>query len=163
VTSLQNWFFWTWKIGVAQSGNIESPSWSYQLGLQNGWIPLDPRQSAGVCGNANPWQGPLTAPQVGGNGAGQITANVAALYPWPPNNIANGGPVGQLPQYTPSAPIVVLPVPAFTAPNGTKINAGTGWNNAQDTTQMSVQNPNCPYLTPWQEGNFAVPPQCPAA
>jgi glucan 1,3-beta-glucosidase len=30
------WFFWTWKIGPGSDGNIRSPGWSYQLGLENG-------------------------------------------------------------------------------------------------------------------------------
>ncbi|KAL0567110.1 hypothetical protein V5O48_014886, partial [Marasmius crinis-equi] len=45
---LQNWFFWTWKIGASRkSGKVESPAWSYSLGLQNGWIPKDPREANG--------------------------------------------------------------------------------------------------------------------
>jgi len=160
--SLQNWFFWTWKIGPSANGKIESPSWSYQLGIENGWIPPDPRKSAGVCGNPTPWVGPLTAPQLGGAGAGQIAPNVQALYQWPPANINNGGPVAQLPQYYPTAQLAVLASPTFKDSKGKPIDAGNGWNNAQDTTLMSVPNANCPYLTPWQEGNFVVPPLCPA-
>jgi glucan 1,3-beta-glucosidase len=35
--SLQNYFFWTWKIGNSSvSGKVESPFWSYSLGLENG-------------------------------------------------------------------------------------------------------------------------------
>jgi aryl-phospho-beta-D-glucosidase BglC (GH1 family) len=35
--ALQNYFFWTWKIGNSTvSGKVEAPFWSYQLGLQQG-------------------------------------------------------------------------------------------------------------------------------
>ena len=38
--ALQNYFFWTWKIGNSTTGNPQpNPFWHYQLGLQNGWIP----------------------------------------------------------------------------------------------------------------------------
>jgi hypothetical protein len=38
--ALQNFFFWTWKIGNStQLGTSSSPMWHYQLGLQQGWIP----------------------------------------------------------------------------------------------------------------------------
>jgi glucan 1,3-beta-glucosidase len=160
VNSLQNWFFWTWKIGPAASGKIESPSWSYQLGLENGWIPKDPTKSAGVCGNAAPWQPPLPAANLGGAGAGQIPANVQQQYAWPPDALKVGGPIAQLPQYAANGPIPKLPVPAFTSTDGKPIDAGTGWNNANDNTLMAIPNPNCPYLTPWQEDGFVVPALC---
>jgi glucan 1,3-beta-glucosidase len=35
--ALQNYFFWTWKIGNSSvTGQVEAPFWSYQLGLQQG-------------------------------------------------------------------------------------------------------------------------------
>ncbi len=35
--ALQNYFFWTWKIGNSTvTGKVEAPFWSYSLGLQNG-------------------------------------------------------------------------------------------------------------------------------
>jgi len=160
--ALQNWFFWTWKIGPAADGNIESPSWSYQLGIQNGWIPTDPRQSAGLCGNTEPWQPPLTGPQLGGAGAGQLAAGTGDQYAWPPPNINNGGPVNTLPQYQLTGQIPVLASPTFTSTTGQNIDAGNGWNNPKDTALMAEPPANCPYLTPWQEGNFVVPALCPA-
>ncbi|EDR10975.1 glycoside hydrolase family 5 protein, partial [Laccaria bicolor S238N-H82] len=49
--ALQDYFFWTWKIGNSSvSGTVETPAWSYQLGLENGWMPKDPRQAIGACG-----------------------------------------------------------------------------------------------------------------
>lgn len=38
--ALQNYFFWTWKIGNSSVLNTStSPMWHYQLGLQQGWVP----------------------------------------------------------------------------------------------------------------------------
>jgi hypothetical protein len=51
--ALQNWFFWTWKIGNStELGYPPSPFWHYQLGLKEGWIPADPRSAGGYCGRA---------------------------------------------------------------------------------------------------------------
>lgn len=48
--ALQNWFFWTWRIGNStELGYAPSPFWHYQLGLQQGWIPKDPRTAGGYC------------------------------------------------------------------------------------------------------------------
>ncbi|TFY74858.1 hypothetical protein EWM64_g9153 [Hericium alpestre] len=71
--ALQNWFFWTWKIGNSSaSGKVEAPQWSYKLGLENGWMPKDPREAVGACGNTAPFTGQLTAAQTGGKGAGVL-------------------------------------------------------------------------------------------
>lgn len=38
--ALQNFFFWTWKIGNSTVlGTSSNPLWHYQLGLERGWIP----------------------------------------------------------------------------------------------------------------------------
>jgi glucan 1,3-beta-glucosidase len=38
--ALQNFFFWTWKIGKSDVlGTSTSPMWHYALGLDRGWIP----------------------------------------------------------------------------------------------------------------------------
>ncbi|KIY53194.1 hypothetical protein FISHEDRAFT_69055 [Fistulina hepatica ATCC 64428] len=42
-------FFWTWKVGESTSGIVESPLWSYKLGLELGFIPPDPRSALGKC------------------------------------------------------------------------------------------------------------------
>lgn len=48
--ALQNWFFWTWRIGNSTTrGYAPSPMWHYQLGLEQGWIPKDPRSAGGYC------------------------------------------------------------------------------------------------------------------
>ena len=49
--ALQNWFFWTWKIGLSDELGYEpSPFWHYKKGLEEGWIPGDPRVAGGYCG-----------------------------------------------------------------------------------------------------------------
>src|ERR1700761_7450859 len=99
----QNWFFWTWKVGNSSiSGTVEAPAWSYKLGLDNGWVPTDPRQAAGACSNMDPWTGTLAASATGGAGAGTIASSVTASITWPPTTITNAGPVTELPSYTPT-------------------------------------------------------------
>ena len=74
--AMQNWFFWTWKIGNSSVSNIvESPLWSYKLGFENGWIPADPREAAGMCaslGVSRPWDQKFESWQTGGVGAGKV-------------------------------------------------------------------------------------------
>ncbi|KAJ2931107.1 hypothetical protein H1R20_g5984, partial [Candolleomyces eurysporus] len=48
--ALRDWFYFNWKIAPSASGTIASPLWSYQLGLQNGWIYSDPRKAFNACG-----------------------------------------------------------------------------------------------------------------
>lgn len=48
--ALQNWFFWTWRIGNSTEMQYPtSPQWHYKLGVENGWIPADPRAAGGFC------------------------------------------------------------------------------------------------------------------
>ena len=48
--ALQNWFFWTWKIGNSTAlGYPPSPFWHYKLGVEQGWMPTDPRVAGGYC------------------------------------------------------------------------------------------------------------------
>ncbi|PSR94059.1 hypothetical protein PHLCEN_2v4487 [Hermanssonia centrifuga] len=162
--ALQNWFFWTWKIGNSSvTGKVESPAWSYQLGLQEGWMPADPRVAAGTCGNTAPWQPPLQSWQTGGAGAGQIPATFTSSYAWPPTSISGGGAATDLPTYTPTGALPTLPAPTFTKSAGGTVDAGSGWLNSADNTGMNVAIPTCNYLDPWI-GNAAPPsPLCGAA
>ncbi|CAL1711948.1 unnamed protein product [Somion occarium] len=74
--ALGDWFFWTWKIGNSTAGIVQSPLWSYQLGLENGWMPTDPREAIGKCASlgvqGNPFAGTFESWQTGGAGAGTI-------------------------------------------------------------------------------------------
>ncbi|OBZ75886.1 Glucan 1,3-beta-glucosidase [Grifola frondosa] len=161
MSALQNWFFWTWKIGNSSvSGLVESPAWSYSLGLQEGWMPLDPRGSEGICENSQPFSGPLQSWQTGGAGANQIPASISSSYAWPPTSITNGGFVTSMPSYTPTGAIVTLPVPTFTS--SVTVSAGVGWVNTADTALLNVPIATCGYLDPWMgQPSTSVSP-CPA-
>lgn len=165
--ALQNWFFWTWKIGNSSvSGVVESPQWSYQLGLQNGWMPKDPRVASGTCANQGIWSPPLQAWQTGGAGAGQIAATVTASYTWPPAKISNAGAVTLLPSYTPTGTVATLPPPTFTYSSGSSVktaNAGDGWQNPSDTASGMVAIATCSYLNPWVGTASPPSPLCGAA
>lgn len=88
--ALQNFFFWTWKIGNSTVlGTSSSPLWHYKLGLQQGWIPqganngrsfnhvcvsepqlTDPREAIGHCaavlGSAQVFDGTYAHTATGG-------------------------------------------------------------------------------------------------
>lgn len=165
IGSAQDYFFWTWKIGNSTTtGTVESPAWSYQLGLQNGWMPTDPRAAIGTCGNSSPWSPPLSSWQTGGAGAGQIPASAVTSLAWPPPTISSGGSITLLPSYTPTGAIPTLPAPTFTQSGATPtatINAGNGWANSADTLGSYVPIPTCTYLDPWVDPGTAPPsPLC---
>jgi glucan 1,3-beta-glucosidase len=137
-----------------------APAWSYQLGLEHGWIPADPRGAAGACGNANPRS------STGLPSASGIPASATASLGWPPASISGAGAPSTLPAYTPTGPLITLPGPTFAAPSGQPAptatpQVGSGWNNAGDSAGMMVPVPTCSYLDPWIGSTAAVPsPLC---
>ncbi|KZS99132.1 glycoside hydrolase [Sistotremastrum niveocremeum HHB9708] len=171
--ALQNWFFWTWKIGNSTvTGKVESPFWSYQLGLQQGWIPTDPRSAVGTCQklghSADQFQPPLQSWQTGGAGAGNIPASVQHAIQWPPTTMSFATDVTLLPSYTPTGVNPTLPGPTFTpTPSATvtattTVDPGSGWANPQDTQGAYVEITGCTYPDPW--GGLLVPiPNAPCA
>ncbi|KAJ6547044.1 glycoside hydrolase family 5 protein [Mycena capillaripes] len=171
--ALQNWFFWTWKVGNSTAGKIEAPHWSYSLGLENGWMPEDPRDAVGQCGNNAPFTGSLSAWQTGGAGAGAIPTDVQAALAWPPPSIAFAGSVTSaaslLPTYTPSGTPITLPGPTFTPASGEpsasgSVNVGNGWTNPSDSAGMMVPIAGCSYLDPWIGSTVSPPsPLCTGA
>lgn len=163
--ALGDWFFWTWKVGPDQTGNISSPLWSYQLGLQNGWIPTDPRTSQGKCASlitapADPFNGTFLPWQTGGVPS-SIAASSSALYPWPPTSISSAGlSASLLPTYTNTGPITTLPVPTFTGA-ASKVSQGVnGWFNQADTQGGIVTVAGCSYPNEYSP-TFAVVPTAP--
>jgi len=160
--ALQDYFFWNWKIGnSSETGKVETPAWSYQLGLEHGWMPTDPREAIGACGNTSPWTPPLQPWQTGGAGAGDIPASVTSNFAWPPASISQGGAVTSLPSYTPTGPIPTLPAPTFTGA-AASATAGSGWNNPADNQGLHVPIPACTYLDPWVDPGTAPPAVCAA-
>ncbi|KAG8826365.1 hypothetical protein FRC18_010071 [Serendipita sp. 400] len=164
--ALQNWFFWTWRIGESSAtGKVMTPFWSYKLALQEGWAPTDPREAAGQCSrlgvDIGSFSGTLQSWQVGGAGAGTIPT--LDTYPWPPISIGGAegaAAVAALPVYTRTGDIVTLPGPTFSsAPTA---SVGNGWANAADTTPMAVPIAGCTYPDPW-DALSAVAPACATA
>ncbi|KAG8929654.1 hypothetical protein FRC01_003966 [Tulasnella sp. 417] len=153
--SLGHWFFWTWKIGASSiTGKIESPMWSYQLGLQEGWMPDDPTQATGVCGNTSPAQ-PLTAEMIGGAGAGDISASVRAADPWPPAQLNPGNlNADNVPVYTPTGTIPTLAMPTPTT------GTADGWYDAADTRPIYTPIAGCTYPDAWGSADAANPGPC---
>ena len=142
-----------------------APQWSYQLGLENGWMPTDPRAADGQCGNTNPFVGGLKPHQTGGEGAGQIPQSVSVQFPWPPVSLADGGAVTALPSYTPTGTVAKLPGPTFlyAASQATSTIVGNNWMNAGDNAGMMVPVAGCSYLDPWIGEGDVPAPLCSAA
>ncbi|CCM06308.1 uncharacterized protein FIBRA_08559 [Fibroporia radiculosa] len=161
--ALGDWFFWTWKIGNSSTTNsVLSPLWSYKLGLENGWMPLDPREASGTCESLgyqpNLWNETYPSYATGGAGAGDIAPSSVAQYGvWPPASIANvpTGSQAYLPQYTSTAPIVSLP-PASTY-SAAAVSTGNGWYDAQDTASAPTPISGCTYPDAWSAVGSPIP------
>ena len=159
--SLGDWFFWTWKIGNSTTTNtVRAPLWSYQLGLQNGWMPTDPRRAIGKCaslgGNMNAFDGTFQPWMTGGAGAGTITAATASLV-WPPASITGvpAGSVTALPQYTSTGTASTLPPPTFTAT--VTASVGNGWFDSKDTAPAVTAIAGCAYPDAWNANDAQIP------
>lgn len=167
--ALGDWFFWTWKIGPSMLTNkIEAPFWSYQLGLERGWIPKDPRSAVGACAEAGtpetiPRPQPEAMPPYRVGSATAAAPTDTARFPWPPTALVDQRDAAALPQYTPTGTIVTLPVPTFTDPANPQktLDAGTGWFNSQDTAGMYVPIQGCTYPDAWSAAGVPVPTKCP--
>ncbi|KAJ2927476.1 hypothetical protein H1R20_g9614, partial [Candolleomyces eurysporus] len=157
---LQNWimasfdafgdfFFWTWKIGPSQAGRVQAPLWSYKLGLDNGWIPKDPRDSVGKCaavGVSTPVAGAYPAFRTGAVPSPTIDAAYSAQYPWPPTSIPSADvDIPLLPTFTNTAAAMTLPVPTYTSAPASATADLDGWFNDNDSTGGIVTVAGCPY------------------
>ncbi|KAG8838001.1 hypothetical protein FRC18_006834 [Serendipita sp. 400] len=160
--ALQNWFFWTWRIGESSRGRVEAPFWSYKLAVLEGWAPTDPRESVGQCQRlgqpTHSFTGPYQSWQIGGAGAGTVPS--LDSYPWPPTAIGGFPDAAPLPQYTATGAINTLPVHTYTyssAGAAATADVGDGWNNAADTTPMAVPVADCTYPDQWDATAAAIP------
>lgn len=145
------------------TGKVEAPFWSYKLGLDNGWIPTDPREALGLCQSLNfpqnvPWNGTYQSWQTGGAGAGTIAATaVASFSQYPPPEISNvsGEDAAQLPMFTATSAVPTLPTPTFSAAT---VTGGDGWADPKDTSLAAVQIAGCAYPNAWgpQPGSTAA-------
>ncbi|KAF7366076.1 Glycoside hydrolase family 5 protein [Mycena venus] len=167
--ALGDWFFWTWKIGKAADGVVRSPLWSYQLGLQGGWMPTDPRKAVGKCAaigvKGAQFDGTFSAWQTGGAGAGTIAASFTEEFgQWPPATISNVDPAAMtvLPTYTATGSIPTL---TFITPSVTgtaavvtpTVSIVNGWFDAADTTPAITTVAGCTYPAAWSALSLPAP------
>ncbi|KAH7883443.1 glycoside hydrolase family 5 protein [Phlebopus sp. FC_14] len=164
--ALQNYFFWTWKVGNSSTSNkVESPLWSYQLGLELGWMPTDPRKASGTCAAlgvvGQPFEGQYYSWQTGGAGAGTIAASSIATYErYPPmsiNGLTAGATQSLLPTYTSTSAIPTLPPPTFTPSPPSSVNVGNGWFDSGDTGLAPTEVSGCTYPNAWSAVSVAMP------
>lgn len=167
--AIGDYFWWTWKIGNSAAGRVETPMWSYQLGLTEGWIPTDPRIASGKCQALGavmlPFGGVFQAHQTGGQASPSIPAEYTAAYPWPPPAITGADvDVVLLPTYTFTGAQITLPVPTFTAAPASATEGLDGWANDADTLSAAVPVAGCVYPDQYI-GSFATIPtaQCTGA
>jgi len=160
--ALQNFFFWTWKIGNSTVlGTSSSPLWHYQLGLERGWIPKDPREAIGHCasvlGSSQIFDGTLPA---SATGAGPTTVDAAqtSLHAFPPPTLSpsfTGTQLALLPTYTATGKITTLFAPTFSSAPTAAV--GNGWNNSADTELAYVAVAGCTYPNAWDAVTATVP------
>jgi aryl-phospho-beta-D-glucosidase BglC (GH1 family) len=163
--ALQNWFFWTWRIGNStELGYSSAPMWHYQLGLEQGWIPKDPRVAYGHCQSKGYCEGclqfqfeyPESATGVPATTAPTIAPTQLDAYPWPPvflqPTFTDPRQVGALPTLTQTGAIKVLPTPLPSVPG-----LGNGWANAADTRGAYVKvATNCAYVGQYDGNGMAI-------
>ncbi|KAF5367021.1 hypothetical protein D9758_003863 [Tetrapyrgos nigripes] len=108
-----DWFYWTWKIDPDIDGTIGAPTWSYKLGLENGWIEPDPRVYVGKCAElgiqrGNQFDGTYKPWQVGSE-TSTIAPESTVQFPWPPTAMNKiDVPVTLLPTYTSTGSVITL-------------------------------------------------------
>ncbi|KAJ3711732.1 glycoside hydrolase superfamily [Lentinula raphanica] len=160
--ALQNFFFWTWKIGNSTVlGTSSNPLWHYRLGLQQGWVPSDPREAIGHCASvlssSQIFDGnyPMTAT---GAGAGTVAPDQISSHAFPPPSLSpsfTGTQMTLLPTYTATGAVKTLSPPTFTAAPSASV--GTGWNNSADTSSAYVPDTGCSYPDSWDAVNASLP------
>jgi hypothetical protein len=162
--ALQHWFFWTWKVGPSAIDNMpRSPLWSYKLGLDNGWIPQNPRDARGHCASLgvamnDPFDGTFQAYQTGAAGAGTVNAADVARYgAWPPTSIGLVPNAAVLPTYTATGSVPTLPPQTYAATASVTADVGDGWFNARDTARGVTTVAGCAYPNAWDATGVAVP------
>ncbi|KAJ7845429.1 exo-beta-1,3-glucanase [Mycena olivaceomarginata] len=160
--ALQNFFFWTWKIGNSTVlGTSSNPLWHYQLGLERGWIPKDPREAIGHCasvlGSSQIFDGTLPASATGA-GPTAVDAAQTSLHTFPPTALLpsiTGTQMALLPTYTATGKVTTLFAPTFTSAPTAAV--GSGWNNSADTALAYVAIAGCAYPNAWDAVTAAVP------
>ncbi|ODN80622.1 hypothetical protein L202_02809 [Cryptococcus amylolentus CBS 6039] len=165
--AMQNFFFWTWKIGNSTDVDVPQPNpfWHYRLGLEHGWIPKDPRTAAGTCladgVTENSFNGTYGHDWVYGAEKGDIASSDSSSWPWPPATFTNvpSASMSKLPQYTQTGTPITASAPTFTSPGSSAtIDAGNGWANANANTRSAyVAISGCSYQPEYSAMDLAVP------
>jgi len=161
--ALQNFFFWTWKIGNSTVlGTSSSPLWHYQLGLREGWIPKDPREAIGHCSavlqSSQIFDGIYPLSATGRAAEYTIDPVQTALHAFPPTTISpsiTGSQISLLPTYTPTGTIKTLFAPTFTA--APSADVGKGWTHDTDSALAYVPIRGCEYPDPWSAVDAPLP------
>ncbi|KAK4689279.1 glucan 1,3-beta-glucosidase, partial [Tremellales sp. Uapishka_1] len=165
--ALQNYFFWTWKIGPS-TGDLErvNPFWDYSLGRANGWVPTDPRVAVGHCAalgvDSNEFDGTFSSAwMTGGVGANTIAADQSSSYPWPVTTMSpsyNAAQLASLPQYTQTGTPITMPALTYTSPGSSQtIGAGNGWANLNVNQQNYAAVSGCSYPPEYFAASIAIP------
>ncbi|KIY69876.1 glycoside hydrolase family 5 protein [Cylindrobasidium torrendii FP15055 ss-10] len=174
--ALQNWFFWTWKIGESSVlKTSSSPLWNYKLGREHGWIPKDPREAAGFCAGIlkademNLFDGKFPASATG-SASGVVSPTQMSSWAFPPASMAPSfTAMSVLPTYTATGTFVALGVPTFAgAPPTAKgasagptptVQAGSGWTTGDEgAKQKFVAIQGCAYPDAWNAATAAATP-----
>jgi glucan 1,3-beta-glucosidase len=182
-----NYQFVLFPLCLSFSHETDLPSLSHRLGLENGWIPENPRTVLGSCESLVSENGftigyttqpaPTLAPwMTGGAGAGTILdqAMYTSFSAWPPESIGVDYSTGtyktavsNLPTYTQTAPIITVPAPSqpTSFPSGyasSSIDVGSGWVQSTDTASFYTTASDCSYVDPWSGAGVASPtvPYC---
>jgi glucan 1,3-beta-glucosidase len=143
---------------------------AHRLGLEQGWIPENPRTIVGVCTSlisengftVNMTENPaptLSAWMTGGAGAGTMLdeAMVTSFSAWPPTAL-QGTTTEFLPTYTPTGDAITMPTPTVTSyPSGysSSANVGDGWFNPSDTAGQMTPVAGCTYPDAWSGAGAA--------
>ncbi|KIY53213.1 glycoside hydrolase [Fistulina hepatica ATCC 64428] len=172
-----DWFYWTWKVGESTSSIVESPLWSYKLGLELGFIPSDPRTALGKCAAigvaGTQFSGTYAASATGALGtdpASYALVSSASAYgmTWPPATVSgvDGATAAgsELPTYT--ATDVVSSLPAIVTltvmatdskESAYTISAAVGWYDSQDTASAPTPVASCSYPDAWDATTVGLP------
>ncbi|KAJ7481290.1 glycoside hydrolase family 5 protein [Mycena galericulata] len=167
--AMQDWFFWTWKVACAPHSMRRRRALAYQLGLEGGWMPTDPRTSQGTCGalgvGGDTFDGIYSAWQTGGAGAGTIAPSVSsAIGPWPPAQISHvpAAALTLLPTYTATGSVATL---TYITPSATgnaaavtpTVSIPNGWFDAGDTAPGVTAVAGCTYPDAWSALSSPAP------
>lgn len=144
------------------SGTVGSPLWSYQLGLEGGWIPTDPREASGACSSLGSPGLTFTgtyAPSATGGGNGVLDPAVTQSFGvWPPTDISSvAADITLVPTYTNTVSPYTLPPATFTPAPTKSVSEGDGWADAADTSGSVTTVNGCTYPDAWDSNAQTMP------